>query len=384
MSLRVLILLLFLSLKALAINVGPKNEYVVLEDLNSEWFIFDNDVKTYLPLTNNNNSYQAHTVFFDKARFRPYYLLVHVQEEDNFIFVNNSIKEKLSKDSWHLYPVANLPSTDGEVSITIFGSNSVSNKEVYLVAKRKQNALTNNSTIKSNGIINIKQRPNQFENNSYVLIFCFIFSVIAITASANSRAFNEYFSLSNLFTFKLKDTKYLINKPLHRSNQPFILILALITTLLFVLLDINTHAGVANFVQFNFQSITLQILLRYLIGFAIIFGFYLFKYVFLYISSSLFGISKTLNTHYYRWLQATLYFFTGMTVMVFLYKFQPYMPITNFVQLVVALFIINLLIRTFFIFNTILKSMEISTVYLFAYLCIVEIIPSVILIRFMF
>lgn len=384
MSLRVLLLFLLVSFKTLAVNVGPNKEYVVLEDLNAEWFIFDNSTDTYLPFTSNSSSYQAHTVFFDKARFKPYYLLIHVQEENNFFFVNNSIKEKLESDKWHLYPIVNLPSTDGEVSITIFGSSQKSLKEVYIVSKKKATAIAANSSIKSNGIINIKQRPSLFANNSYVIIFCFIFSVVAITASANSRAFNEYFSISNLFTFKLKDTKYLINKPLHRSNQPFILILSLITTLLFVLLENNSPTGINQYIQFDFQSETGNILLSYLVGFAIIFGFYLFKYIYLYVSSSLFGLSKTLNIHYYRWLQTTLYFFIGITVMVFLFKFQPFLPLKEFVNVVVVLFVTNLLLRTFFIFNTILKSMEISSVYLFAYLCIVEIIPSVILIRFMF
>ena len=208
---------------------------------------------------------------------------------------------------------------------------------------------------------------------------------ISILGYVNQKAFNEYFSFSDIFVTKLRDTKFLVSKPLNQINIAFLVLLSMITGLLYLLLRakgvplFQNHLGVN--INLENSSITLTFIKATIVAFVIYFS----KFFFLSITGSLFGLKKSVNIHYFKITQFNLFFLLLISLFFFAFIISNNSFSLNGIS-TLALWTAVLVYtsRTLIAFLSILKSTGIQSLYLFAYLCVVEILPIFLGIRFAF
>ena len=106
------------------------------------------------------------------------------------------------------------------------------------------------------------------------------------------------------------------------------------------------------------------------------------KYFFIGLVGQLFNLEKIVDLHYFKIVQASSLFYSAL-VLVLSILFMQYLPndfnwqVYLFTPIVAFYFI-----RIFILYFTIIRSIPKQSLYLISYLCIVEILPVILGIRF--
>jgi hypothetical protein len=171
------------------------------------------------------------------------------------------------------------------------------------------------------------------------------------------------------------------NQALSRTNVLFIILLSLIASLIYLLLQSIGISLLSNrwFMQ---DGETVGILLANFFRLSILFFVMLIvKYFFLSLLGGLFDLNKIIDLHYFKLIQTNIVFFS-LTVITLL---SLILGKANVGDVISELFVYVLAtfytMRTVVIFLTINRTMPIQVLYLISYLCIVEIFPIMIGIR---
>ncbi|WP_259015617.1 DUF4271 domain-containing protein [Emticicia fluvialis] len=376
------LLFLLLSYNLFAGTVGPNGEYYLVHDYHDDWRVYSDRAKAYVPyISEQHVNYPAHTVFCDIESNRGYNLLIQVQKEDNFLFINGSLRQKIPANSWivlnvdSLYKVYRQP----QIFITLYGSPDIAYKKLYMGYKRQLNQKP--IILAESGIKAQPRAPTPYKNY-FVLVSVFILIIFTYLSNSYVRAFDRYYNLQDLFKTLVRDQSFLINRPLNRMNILFISMLAMLISFFYMLLQskgINVF-GSKTFLQ---EGETFGVLAsNYFRICLIVFIALIFKYFFISLIGQLFNLEKVVDLHYFKIIQSSIIFYSAL-VLVLLVMFLEYFPIDlNWSAYLYTPVILFYLVRFFIVYFTINRSVTIPSLYLISYLCIVELLPIVLGIRF--
>jgi hypothetical protein len=339
-------------------------------------------MKAYIPyIAEQHLGYPSHTVFCDIQSNRGYSILVYSQKADNFLFINGSLRQKIPVGKWivmnvdSLYKVYEQPT----IYITLYGSNNIEDKKLLLGYKR---SLNQKPIVLSESGITAKPRTPAPYRNYIVLVSMFILVMFSYLSNSYIRAFQRYFNLKDLFNTLVREQSFLINKPLNRMNIMFIILLSLIISLFYMLLQskgIYVFGG-RTILQ---EGETLGVLLSNYFRISLaVFVIMVMKYFFISLVGQLFNLEKVVDLHYFKIIQSSSLFFTAL-VLALLVLFMDYFPHDfNWQVYLFTPIVIFYLIRFFILYFTIIRSIPIQSLYLISYLCIVELLPVILGIRF--
>lgn len=362
---------------------GPKRDFPVVQDLTEEWHIYDEESGKYMPYIKGISPLNpAHSVFLDTDKYRHFSLMVESTQPNSYLFINGQFYRNLFTDSLLIIPIGNLRKYGKNLVISFYGSANTNTKKIFIGSKIDV-ANTPTGIVREN-LLNMKIRQPFTYANSLLLLFCFLLVFITILSSVNPMAFNEYFNLGDIFVVKIRDTKFLISKPLNQINLAYVVLLSNVTALFYLLM---TAAGIYLFqdqVGLLESSSKVYVLILFLKAAFVSFMAYLAKYFYLSITGNLFGLGKSVNIHFFKVIQFSLFFFSILIITFYGLLLSPHSKGINFPETLLWLAILVYSLRTFIVYLTILKSTNIQSLYLFAYLCVVEILPIFIGIRFAF
>ncbi len=376
------ILLLLISSKLFATTVGPDNQYFLVHDYHDDWQVYNDRMKAYIPyIMEQHLAYPSHTLFCDIQSNRGYNLLVYSKKADNFLFINGSLRQKIPVGKWivlnvdSLYRVYEQPT----IYITLYGSNSIDDKTLLLGYKR---SLGQKPIVLAESGITAKPRKPAPYRNYLVMVSMFILVMFSYLSNSYVRAFQRYYNVRDLFNTLVREQSFLINKPLSRMNIMFVILLSLIMGLFYMLLQskgiyifggrtILQEGETLGVLSSNYFRICLAV-----------FVILIAKYFFINLVGQLFNLEKVVDLHYFKIIQSSIIFFTAM-VLVLLVLFMEYFPHDfNWQVYLFAPVVIFYLIRFFILYFTISRSVPIQSLYLISYLCIVELLPVILGIRF--
>lgn len=374
------VIFLLASLKVSAQEVGPNNQYYLVKDFQDDWQVYDDNLKAYIPyIAEQHVNYPAHTSFIDIQSNRGYHLLVFSKKSDNFLFINGSLRQKIPVGKWivlnvdSLYRVYQQPT----VYLTLYGSNSIEDKSLLLGYKR---SLQQKAIVLSESGLQAKPRTPSPYRNYFVLVSVIILVMFSYLSNSYVRAFQRYYNIRDMFNTFIREQSFLINKPLSRMNILFVILLSLIISFFYMLLmskGINAFGrailqeGDTGGVMFsNYFRICLVVFVA-LIG----------KYFFITFVGQLFNLEKVVDIHYFKIIQSSIIFYSGL-VLTLLILFMNYLPKDIDWQTILYIpLVIFYIIRFFILFFTINRALPIQGLYIFSYLCIVEILPLIMGVR---
>ncbi len=376
------ILLLILSSKSFATTVGPNDQYFLVHDYHDDWQVYNDRMKAYIPyISEQHLGYPSHTVFCDIQSNRGYNILVYAQKADNFLFINGSLRQKIPVGKWIVLSVDSLYRAYEQptIYITLYGSNNIEDKKLMLGYKR---SLNQKPIVLAESGITAKPRTPTPYRNYIVLVSMFILVFFSYLSNSYIRAFQRYFNFKDLFNTLVREQSFLINKPLNRMNVMFIILLSLIISLFYMLLQskgIHVFGGRAILQEGDTLGVLLSNYFRISLA---VFVILVMKYFFIGLVGQLFNLEKVVDLHYFKIIQASSLFYSAL-VLVLLVLFMGYFPHDfNWQVYLFTPIVVFYLIRFFILYFTIIRSIPIQSLYLISYLCIVEILPVILGIRF--
>ncbi|WP_341227176.1 DUF4271 domain-containing protein [uncultured Arcticibacterium sp.] len=382
MKLKILFLLLFVQ-TAYGAKTGPNDGYFVIYNLSQDLHVYNQQEEAYEPYIEGITPPNfAHTVFFEVANYQYATLLIKTDVPKSYVFINGLLYKNLVEDEWLEIPIKELSRYGEQIALSFYGSTNPNYKEMIIASKVSTTSLS--SKIIRNNLFNMKLREQLANFNVYIILLLIIFTFLTLLSVINPKAFNEYFNFQDLLTVKIRDTKLLISKPLNQINITFVVLLSMLSSFFYLLLrgkgiymfqNQFPHTEVLS--SFSFLFIFLKVSLLCVAG-------YLGKYFLLNIVGNLFGLEKSINIHYFKAIQFNLFAFLIIGIGLFAYFITPSSVNLNLGFTLPLLGFLTYGLRTILVYFTILKSTGIQSVYLFAYLCVVEILPVFIGIRFAF
>lgn len=376
------ILLLFISSRLFATTVGPNNQYFLVHDYHDDWQVYNDKMKAYIPyITEQHLAYPSHTLFCDIQSNRGYDLLVFSKKADNFLFINGSLRQKIPVGKWivlnvdSLYKVYEQPT----IYITLYGSNSIDDKILMLGYKR---SLDQKPIVLSESGITAKPRTPAPYRNYLVMVSMFILVMFSYLSNSYVRAFQRYYNLRDLLNTLVREQSFLINKPLSRMNVMFIILLSLIMGLFYMLLQskgiyifggrtILQEGETLGVLSSNYFRICLAVFVILIV-----------KYFFISLVGQLFNLEKVVDIHYFKIIQSSIIFYTALVLILLVLFMEYFSHDFNWQVYLFAPVVIFYLLRFFILYFTINRSVPIQSLYLISYLCIVELLPVVLGIRF--
>ena len=369
------------AMGSIAQGVGPNQQFFPVHDFRNDWLVYDQTYKSYVPFIDEQHASVSSVSFFlDIESNRRYDFLISTRQ-DGYLFIDGALKRKLIANEWvvmnldSLYRAYRKP----ELFLTLHGSPGVEDKMIFI---GHQKTAAQKAVVTTDTRLSILPRRLSAYTNFFTLGLLFIVAVNAYLFNFHHRAFRRFFNLSDLLSVTIRDESFLVSRPLSRTNLLFLLNLSFITAYLYLIIQSK------NIDLFLSRSLLLrgQGLLNLIITFfelsGLAFLLLLAKYLFIVVIGSLYRLEEVVNLHFFKLMQSSLFFFTAGAICVATVAANTPTTATWPSMWLVVPFVGFYIIRLALLYVVIANKAVIKSLYLFSYLCIVELIPLTIGVRF--
>jgi len=361
-------------------GIGPDQGYYAVHDFRDDWQVYDEGTKEYVPyLFEIQGSVPALSVSIDLESNRHYKLLLRTRE-DAHLFINAALRKKLTADQWYTFSVDSLYGVyrEPKLFLTIYGSPGPDAKTLVMAYPK---SILQKPIIASGDNLSVRPRLFSVYPDFFALSLLFLLATHALLFSMNRRAFLTFYDVRDLLTIRTRDESFLVNRPMSLANNLFVLNLSFVLAYLFLFVqsrNIDVFASSALlFDQQNFGAM----LLYYLLISGLIFLAFIGKYLMLQVVGSLYRFDNIVNLHFFKVVQSSLLFFTtaGVIATILIFNAPAISGLTNILLIPFTIFYI---VRLVLLYLVIMATAPIKSLYLISYLCIVELVPLLIGVRF--
>jgi hypothetical protein len=363
-------------------GLSPDNSFYIVHNYQDDWQVFDERYKAYVPyVREQHNGYNSFSLFFDLENYKGYEILYR-SEKENYLFIDASLQKQLPVSTVVVLDVDSLQKVFGKAKLflTIYGTNTnVEDISLQIGNKisKAQKAIEMNQSL-----LTILPRDISPFQNFFVLGLIILVCFYAFLYNFQPKSFERFFSPRDLLTISQRDDSFVVNKPFDLGNILFVVSLSLTLGFIFMLIT-NEETDLFSASIILRQGETLgTLMLNFLEISIIVFASLIFKYLALRVLSNLYRLDNTTNIHYFKIIQASsLFFLIILIVLAFSTVSSPAIVknAEKYLSIPISLFFIG---RLALLYLTINKMTILKNLYLFSYLCIVELIPLIVGIRF--
>ena len=366
-------------------EVGPGKSHYLVYDYSNDWLVYRSQYKNYVPYSRAlNETDLSVSLLVDLFKNRRYDLLVSTSKE-NYLFIEGSLQKKLAPDDWLVLDIDSLRRLYKKdvILLTLYGSAGNEGKTVLVGhAKRIANAPSSVPNSSPFSFINIKpHRTSPFGDFSVIQILLLLILTL-FTYVGSPTLFRRFVSPSDFFDRSERNDLYRFNRPYERFMFIIAIIVSAAMAYLILFLD---HYGVDLIPSSGFLSegATLAGFLTDSAKLTLIFlGLLFLKFIMMEIVSGVLNLERVVNSHYIKSLQLS-YLFYGICVVVF-YGISLQNPLWLQLLSPYLLYIVILyyLLRFGLLYIFVNYSGQFINLYLFSYLCVIEIIPLIVGVKF--
>ncbi|MES2518533.1 MAG: DUF4271 domain-containing protein [Bacteroidota bacterium] len=363
-------------------GIGPDSAFFLVHDYQDDWQVFDERYKVYVPyVREQHEGYNSFSLFFDIENYKGYKILYR-SEKENYLFIDASLQKKLPISTWVVLDVDSLQQVFGKTKLflTIYGTNS--NVEDLTIQIGNRISKAQKAIELTESLLTILPREISPFQNFFVVGLILLVCAFAFLYNFQPKSFERFFSIKDLLTISKRDESFVVNKPFDLGNLLFVINLSLTLGFIFMMI---IHEKTDLFSTSNFLNegeTLLTLLVNYLELSVIIFAALIFKYLAIRVLSNLYRLDNITNIHYFKIIQASSLFFLIILIILTFSTVSVPEIVKNaekYLFIPISLFFI---IRLALLYFTINKMTTLKNLYLFSYLCIVELIPLIIGIRF--
>ncbi|MVM38324.1 DUF4271 domain-containing protein [Spirosoma sp. HMF3257] len=363
-----------------ATGIGPGGRYYPIHDFHDDFQVYDERAKAYVPYIVELHADQtALSVYIDLESNRHYSLLVSTQQ-DGYMFINAALKRKLRADQWQVVSIDSLYRIyrQPEIFLTIYGAPGISDKQLFIGYPK---SATQKPVILHDDNLSVRPRSRTIYENFMSLGLLFLLATHSFLFSFYQRAFQRFYSLRDLISMRAQEDSFLINRPLSSTNTLFVLNLSFVIAYLIVFVQSRNLDVFASRTLLLGEQHLGWLLGEFFLLSGVAFLSLMGKYVALEIMGGLYKLQDVVNVHYFKILQSSLLFFTALTLLLAVIAYNT--PASTWSQNALLIPLIGFYAARLILLYFVIRSVDpIKNLYLFSYLCIVELIPLIIGLRF--
>ena len=361
-------------------GIGPGGRYYIVHDFRDDFQVYDEGAKAYIPYIVEQHAGQtALSAYVDLESNRHYSLLISTQQ-DGYLFINAALKRKLQAGRWQVLSIDSLFRVyrQPEIFLTIYSSPGLSDKQLFIGYPK---SATQKQVLLSDDNLSVRPRLRTIYDDFLSLSLLFLLATHAFLFTFYHRAFQRFYSLRDLLSLRAQEESFLINRPLSSTNTLFVLNLSFVIAYLIVFvqsrnLDVFASRNLLLGEQ-HFGWLTGEFFLVSGVAFLSLIG----KYVLLEIMGGLYKLQDIIQVHYFKIIQSSLLFFTILALFLAVIAYNS--PAVSWSPNMLLLPLLGFYVARLMLLYLVIRSLEpIKNLYLFSYLCIVELIPLIIGLRF--
>jgi hypothetical protein len=265
------------------------------------------------------------------------------------------------------------------LSITIYDpQKNWESIKSFLLGKNEQ-VLESKEKIEGSGII---ERPDELVNmDFYVAAAIFILFLFGILKVSDRKLFGNVWDFNSIISIKIK-----IDSDLERNTftpQYIFLLIILSLTISYLLLFAIDHQFVHQPKIFAYVASMNMTFYWFFLSLGVLTVLFI-KYVVLVLVSSIFSVSNFAKIYFFEFIRTTFVMYIGVLLFVTFYSLISKSGFWLDNQWVLVFFTVLILMRVIFLYAKSIRLTSFNHLHLFSYLCPIEIIPSLIILNFIF
>lgn len=366
-------------------EVGPGQSHYLVYDYENDWLVYSDQYHNYVPYSRSLNETEVSvSLLVDLLKNRRYDLLI-TSIKENYVFVEGALQAKLAPNTWLVLNVDSLRQfyKKDELLITLYGSGGKEDKTV-LIGHARRTVAALSATAKNSPLsyLNIKPlRTSPFQDFSILLIL-FLLVLTLFTYSSSPTLFQRFITPADFMDRSVRNDLYSFNRPYGRFMFMIALIVSAAMGYLILFLarygfDLFAASGLlsdgATLLDFLTDSAKLTLILL---------GLMFLKFIMMEIVSGVLSLEHIVNGHYIRALQLSYLFYGICTIVFFGISLQDPLWFQQVGPYLLYVVILYYLVRFGLLYLFTNSSGQFINLYLFSYLCVLEIIPLIIGVKF--
>ncbi|MDQ6479593.1 DUF4271 domain-containing protein [Dyadobacter sp. LHD-138] len=361
----------------------PPEQFFPVYDYQNDWLVYSGQYKNYVPFSKGiNEGTRSVSLYVDLLKNRRYFLLVKAENE-SYLFLEGALQKKINKDEWLELNIDSLFRTykKEELLLSIYGNSGIEDKTV-LICHKKQSGAVGILEKTASTLINIK--PINFSpfGNFSVLAMLIILILNVWIFNLNPLAFSRVINPLEFFNNDPREQLSKLNKP-YSNNVIFLVII--VSMLMSFLLIFFAHNKLNLFSVASILSEESNVL-EFLADFFILSTIFLLliygKYVFMVLVGQMLNLDKLVDTLFLKIIQSSYFFYVALFLLIFMLSTDNAMWLVPLRPYIMFPFLIFYIIRFVTLYVVTKPPTSFINLYLFSYLCVIEIIPLIIGIKF--
>lgn len=371
------------SLAQGAPTVNPPGQFFPVYNYQDDWLVYNEQYKNYVPFSQGvNEGTRFASIYIDLVKNRRYSLLVH-SESESYLFLEGALQNRIAAGKWqelNLDSLHRLYHKD-ELLLTIYGNPGIADKTVIVCNKKKQTDSESIAPARS-GFINIKPVSFTPFGTFAGIALLIILIVNAWIFNLNPLSFIRLINPIEFFNNDPRDQLSKINKPYSNTVIFFVAISSMMMAFTVVYLSANRLNLFSVSTILSEKANTLQILGDFCILSLIFFLLVYAKYIFMVLAGNMLNLDKQVDIIFIKIVQSSYLFYA----LVFLVIFGLYSNHINWLEAsrpyVLLPFLFFYVARFVGLYVVAKPAGSLINLYLFSYLCVIEIIPLIVSMKF--
>ncbi len=366
-----------------AAKVNPPGQFFPVYNYQDDWLVYNEQYKNYVPFSQGiNEGTRFASLYIDLAKNRRYSLLIH-SENESYLFLEGALQNRIAAGKWQELNLDSLYRIyrKDELLLTLYGSPGITDKTVIICNKKKQ---TDSETIgpARSGFINIK--PVTFTPfGTFAGIALIIILILnAWIFNLNPLSFIRLINPIEFFNNDPRDQLSKINKPYSNTVIFFVVISSMMMAFTVIYLSINRLNLFSVSTILSDKVNTAQILGDFCILSLIFFLLIYAKYIFMVLAGNMLNLDKQVDIIFIKIVQSSYLFYA----LVFLAIFGLYSNHINWLEAsrpyILLPFLFFYIARFVGLYVVAKPAGSLINLYLFSYLCVIEIIPLIVSMKF--
>ncbi len=347
-------------------------EYFEIKDISREWFVYSRDEKLFVPYISSINQITNNIYLnLDLDLYVGRNLYIYLPSKAG-LFIDNKLIEYSDNGNYFIYSIDSLNAISGQdnLFISIHSSKGVKEIQTKIISNQKKNPFYSMESV----FLSVEPVSRiviwDFIKISVLLIL--IFYIILI--NFGNRVFLNYYNILNTFTRAGADEFLSSSRKINRIDAIFIFVLAMVLSLVLVLIYYRLDPGQG---YGDIPSILNPFILWGII-FILVLAWIVFRFFVISLSCTLFNVRELNSIHTFEYLRITNFYGLSIVILLILLLFVFQIELTLFSSFLIYSLIFISIFRAIILFNKFLNSSHFTKLYLFAYLCVAELIPMLI------
>jgi hypothetical protein len=359
------------------------DQYFPIYNYQNDWLVYSSQYKNYVPFSQDIDEGSRHvSVYIDLVKNRRYHLLLKTGTKD-YLFLEGALQSEILPGQWVKLSVDSLYKIyrRDELLLTIYGSQGIGDKFLLLCNQRKKNDAGISDTPASN-FINIKPIVFSPFGNFAVLAMLLILILTAWIFNVNPIAFTKLINPVEFFRNDPREQISKLNKPYSNSIIFFVIIVSMLTSFVLLFLSDNRINVFSVNDILSEKSTTLQLSGDFFILSIIFFVLYYLKYVLMVMVGNMLNLDKSVDVLFIKIVQSSFLFYVLVFLLAFMLSFDGPVLLNSVRSFILVPFLLFYAIRFLALYIVSVREGSFINLYLFSYLCVIEIIPLIIGIKF--